>query len=138
MPPLVQTRTAAPVSATLRGGAAGAVPFCLDLMLMDSALRRIAQARRWMDEEEGAEKHHLLTSAVQIVGELRSTLNLREGGPFAANLDDLCEYMSRQLAAAHRHNRVEALDEVSDLLREVRTAWVMVLPEARSAHVAGA
>ena len=95
-------------------------------MLMDSALERIDQARHWMDEEDSCEKHYLLTGAVQIVGELRSTLNVRAGGPYAANLDDLCEYMSRQLVAAGLQNQVTTLDEVAGLLREVRTAWGMM------------
>jgi len=102
----------------------------MSLMLMDNALERIDQARHYMDEGfdggDSFEKHHLLAGAVQIVGELRSTLNVRDGGPFAANLDDLCEYMSRQLVAANLHNRVATLDEVADLLREIRkNAWMV-------------
>jgi flagellar protein FliS len=96
------------------------------LVLMDNALRRIDQARHWMDDEGSFEKHHLLNAAVQIVRELRSTLNVRAGGPYAANLDDLCEYMSRQLVAAGLQNQVTTLDEVAGLLREVRTAWGMM------------
>jgi flagellar protein FliS len=79
-----------------------------------------------MDDEDSLEKHHLLNAAVQIVGELRSTLDMRAGGPYAANLDDLCGYMSRQLVAANLQNRVANLDEVAGLLREVRTAWGMI------------
>jgi len=89
-------------------------------MLMDSALKRIDQARL------ATENHHLVADAVQIVGELRSTLNVRDGGPFAANLDDLCEYMSRRLVAANLQNQVATLDEVADLLREIRkNAWMV-------------
>ena len=98
----------------------------MNLVLMDNALRRIDQARHWMDDEDSLEKHHLLKAAVQIVGELRSTLNARAGGPYAANLDDLCDYMSRQLVAANLQNRVATLDEVADLLREIRIAWGMM------------
>jgi len=95
----------------------------MSLMLMDNALERIDQARQGA---HSSQKHHLLAGAVQIVGELRSTLNVRDGGPFAANLDDLCEYMSRQLVAANLHNRVATLDEVADLLREIRkNAWMV-------------
>jgi flagellar protein FliS len=108
----------------------------MHVTLMDSALERIAQARRWMNYEDSREKDDLLTSAVQIVGELRSTLDVREGGPYAAHLDDLCEYMSRQLSVASLENRVATLDEVAYLLREVRTTWEIVPPEARSTHVA--
>ena len=98
----------------------------MSLMLMDSALERIDRARHWMDEEDGFERDHLLAGAVQLVGQLRSTLNVREGGPFAANLDDLCEYMSRRLVAANLQNQVTTLDEVADLLREIRkNAWMV-------------
>ena len=92
----------------------------MSLTLMDSALERIDRARlSW-------EKHELVAGAVQIVGELRSTLNVRDGGPFAANLDDLCEYMSRQLVSANLQNRDATLDEVADLLREIRkNAWMV-------------
>ena len=94
--------------------------------LMDSALAQIDQARFWMHEGDTFESHDLLEGAVQIVGQLRSNLNLRDGGPFAANLDDLCEYMSRQLVAANLQNRSATLDEVADLLREIRkNAWMV-------------
>jgi flagellar protein FliS len=99
----------------------------MSLMLMDSALERINQARN-----DAFARHHLLTGAVQIVGQLRSTLNVRDGGPFAANLDDLCEYMSRQLVAANLQDRLcsphgtATLDEVADLLREIRkNSWMV-------------
>jgi flagellar protein FliS len=137
MPLLVQSRTSVPISAALRGALVAVVPYGLDLMLMDSALESIAQARRRMEEDEDSrETRQLLSTTVQIVGELRSSLDVHEGGPFAANLDDLCEYMSRKLVAANLQNRVATLDEVAHLLREVRTAWVMVPPEARSAQAA--
>lgn len=105
--------------------------FSLDLMLTDSALERIGHARYWMESQDGRQIRRHLIAAVQIVGELRSTLNVREGDPLVANLDDLCDYMSRQLEAANRHNRLETLDEVSDLLREVRTAWAFTSPCSR-------
>ena len=98
----------------------------LDLLLIDSVLEHIALARPWMDHEESREKDHLLTAAVQIVGELRSSLDFYASRPHAANLDDLCDYITRQLVAANVQNRASTLDEVADLLREVRTAWMMV------------
>jgi len=103
-------------------------------MLMDRALERIAYARCVMEDEDSRETHQPLIAAVQIVGELRSSLDMSNGGPYAANLDDMCDYMSRKLVAANLQNHVATLDEVSHLLREVRVAWVMVPLEARSAH----
>lgn len=111
-------RPATPPAALLARG--------LDLLLIDSALEHIALARDWMDDQDSREKDHLLVAAVRIVGELRSSLHQYASGPHAANLDDLCDYMSRRLVAATIQNRVATLDEVADLLREVRTAWMMV------------
>jgi len=91
---------------------------------MDGALERISRARTRMEDGEEAEKDGLLSAAVLLVGELRSGLDLQQGGPLAVHFDDLYGYLSRQLAAANRQNRIATLDEVSDLLREVRTAWV--------------
>ena len=96
------------------------------LMLMDSALERIDRARGWRGLDDSQVRHRLLCAAVQIVDRLRSTLNPLKGDPMAANLDDLCEYMSRKLEAANRFNEDATLDEVADLLREVRSAWGMM------------
>jgi flagellar protein FliS len=92
-------------------------------MLMNGALERIADARGYMEDGESLEKHRLLSAAVQIVENLRSNLDVCRGGPLVVNLDDVYGYMSRQLVSANLQDRVATLDEVSDLLREVRSAW---------------
>jgi flagellar biosynthetic protein FliS len=120
---LIHPGSSSNASASRRGSLAAVVTLGLDLMLMDSVLEHIAAAHRCLHEGDNSEKQLLLAAAVEIVGELRSSLNVREGGPFAAHLDDLCDYMARQLTAADRQNRPETLDQVSDLLREVRSVW---------------
>ena len=117
-------------SVAAHGGVAAADPHRLILMLMDGALERIAQARGRMEHKELAEKNRLLHTATSIIDELRSSLDLRSGGVIAANLDDLYDYMARQLIAANLQNKPEILDEVSHLLREIRSAWVLLPPEA--------
>ncbi len=124
MAPLVQlypssSPSAAPATVLLLG---------LDLLLIDSVLEHIAAARSGMAGADSSEKRHLLAAAGQIVGELRSSLDVREGGPFAAHLDDLCDYVARQLAAANQENRLETLDQVADLLREMRCVWAFKSP----------
>jgi flagellar biosynthetic protein FliS len=39
---------------------------------------------------------------------------------------DLYEYCGRQLVRANMENRPEKLDEVSHLLREIRSAWIQI------------
>jgi len=119
-------------SVAAHGGVAAADPHRLILMLMDGALERIAQARGRMEHRELAQKNRLLHAATSIIDELRSSLDLKAGGVIAANLDDLYDYMARQLIAANLQNKPAILDEVAHLLREIRSAWVLLPADARA------
>ncbi len=119
-------------SVAIHGGVAAADAHGLIIMLMDGALERIAQARGCLRNGLKADKNHLISAAVAIVDELRCSLDLHTGGAIAANLDDLYEYMCRQLMKANLSDRAETLDEVSHLLGEVRSAWIALPAEARA------
>jgi flagellar secretion chaperone FliS len=119
-------------SVAAHGGVAASNPHGLVLMLMDGALERISRARGCIENGATAEKNELLSAAVAIVDELRVSLDLKAGGPIAANLDDLYDYMCRQLMKANLTNRIETLDEVSHLLAEIRAAWIALPAEARA------
>jgi len=125
-------KLAAYSSAQAHGGVAAADPHRLIVMLLDGALERISTARGCMTRGETAEKARLLNRAVSIIGELRSSLDLKTGGQIAANLGELYDYMCRRLLKATSDNRPEMLDEVMKLLHEVRGAWVAIPNEARA------
>lgn len=114
------------------GGVAAADPHGLVLMLMDGALQRISAARGCIERDKLSEKSQLLHRVVQIIGELRGSLDLSAGGQIANNLSDLYDYMCRRLLAASVENSVAMLDEVAGLLREIRGAWTAIPAEARS------
>jgi flagellar protein FliS len=118
-------------NAAAHGGVAAADPHKLTLMLMDGALERIAMARGCIERNETSEKAKLLNRAVSIIGELRNSLDLSKGGKIAANLNDLYDYMCRQLLKANADNKVAPLEHVSALLSEIRSAWVAIPTEAR-------
>jgi flagellar secretion chaperone FliS len=138
MPPFAPPQTSAYNPAARPPGATGVELPRLDLTLMDTALEHIAGASRRMKLGENAAKHRLLHSTLQLIGELRGSLDLGAGGPMAVNLDDLCDYMARQLTCAGRQNRLAPLGEVSDLLREIRSAWVSLPPDPGSTLAAAA
>ncbi|CAH0185226.1 MULTISPECIES: flagellar export chaperone FliS [unclassified Pseudomonas] len=103
--------------------AVDASPHRLIQMLMEGGLTRLAQARGAMERGQFAMKGELIGKAIGIIGGLRAGLNLEEGGELAENLDNLYDYMSRRLLEANLKNSVEPLDEVADLLRNVKTGW---------------
>ena len=99
-----------------------------DPQLIEAALERIAAARVRLEHGEYAAKNRLLHSAVQLVSELRRGLDLSGASPIAANLDDLYDYVSRRLTRAILQNRRGLLDEAMDLLRQIRSAWMILQP----------
>lgn len=119
-------------SVATHGGVAAADPHRLIVMLMDGALERIARARGCMQNGAMADKNQMISAAVAIIDELRCSLDLAKGGPLAANLDDLYDYMCRQLIKANLNNRAATLDEVANLLNEIRSAWIALPAEARA------
>jgi flagellar protein FliS len=120
-------------SVAAHGGVAAADPHRLIVMLMDGALDRIAQARGCMQHGRGGDKNRLLSSAAAIIDELRCSLDLKAGGTIAANLDDLYDYLCRQLVKANLSDRQEILDEVTQLLGEIRSAWI-AMPRGTARH----
>lgn len=100
-----------------------ATPHRLIQMLMEGGLTRLAQARGAMDRGQTALKGELIGKAIGIIGGLRNGLDMSVGGELAANLDSLYEYMVSRLLEANLKNVPEPLDEVADLLRNVKAGW---------------
>lgn len=100
-----------------------ASPHRLIQMLFEGALERIAQAKGAMAQNQIARKGELIGKAVAIVGGLQGSLNDKEGGTLAANLDGLYDYIIRRLTQANFENNPEYLDECGRLLGEIKMAW---------------
>ncbi len=98
-------------------------PHRLIQMLMEGGLTRLAQARGAMERNQTALKGELVSKSIAIVGGLRQALNLEQGGELAVNLDNLYAYMTTRLMEANLKNDPAILEEVADLLREVKTGW---------------
>jgi flagellar protein FliS len=120
-------------SVVTHGGVTAADPHRLVLMLMDAALERLTQARNCVRHAVGVEstrQSELIQATIAILDELRSGLNLEAGGTIAIHLDDLYDYMTRQLVRANLQQRPEIIDETKHLLREIRTAWIALPAQA--------
>ena len=127
------SKLAAYQSVSVHGGVANADPHTLVQMLLDAAAERMAMARGCIERNEKGRQASLLHSSVMIIGELRGSLNLNEGGPLAQNLCDLYDYMIRQLVLANSTSDAGLVLEVSRLLDEIRSAWIAIGPEVRKA-----
>lgn len=101
-----------------------ATPHELVIMLYEGALSAIVQAGRHIQDGNIAEKGKAIGQAIDIIdGGLRACLNYQAGGEIAERLGALYEYMCTRLLHANLHNDQGALDEVSRLLSELKSAW---------------
>jgi flagellar protein FliS len=99
-----------------------ASPHRLIQMLFEGCLQRMAAAKGAIMHKEVAIKGENISKAIGILGGLRASLDLSQG-EIAKNLDRLYDYMERRLVEANLKNDETIIDEVSDLLRDVKSAW---------------
>ncbi len=110
-------------SVKVHSGVESASPHRLIQMLFEGALERIAQAKGAMVQNQLARKGEMIGKAVAIVGGLQGSLNDKEGGALASNLDNLYDYIIRRLTQANYENNPDYLDECGRLLGEIKSAW---------------
>lgn len=100
-----------------------ASPHELIVMLFDGLLERIAQMRGAIEQGNIELKNHKVNQAVSILFGLRESLNQEQGADLSARLDELYDYIQRQLWKAHIKNDPEILDECTALTTEISSAW---------------
>lgn len=133
-----KSKLAAYHTVSVHGGVANADPHGLVLMLLDACAERLATAGGCIERGEIVRKAKLLHSCVTLLAELRGSLNLAEGGPLAENLSRLYDYMMRQLLLANVNSEAGPVKEVLGLLNDIRSAWLAIGPQVRTAAESGA
>ena len=100
-----------------------ASPHRLIQMLLEGGLQRIAQAKGALEYGNIALKGELIGKAMGIIGGLREAVDTDKGGDIAANLDNLYAFMQQRLSQANLNNDPAMLDEVAQLLRDIKEGW---------------
>jgi flagellar secretion chaperone FliS len=108
----------------------GADPHQLIALLYEGALLAISRAREEMLAKQTEAKGHSISKAIAIIGEgLNASLNVKAGGKLAEDLSALYGYMVKRLVDANINNDASALNEVSNLLQELKGAWDTIRPQ---------
>lgn len=100
-----------------------AAPGKLLLMAYDAAIRFGNSAREKMKERNIPEQSANITKMQNILLELISSLNPKADEKLAANLDALYTYMFDRLTQASIRDELKALEEVLQILTELRAVW---------------
>lgn len=105
-------------------------PLELVVMLYDGALRFCDQAATAMDAGDMPAKAAAMSRAFAILAELQNTLNVKDGGDVALQLDALYAHMNDRLVDANIQRSSAPIREVMRLLTPLRDAWAQVATPA--------
>ena len=97
-------------------------PVELVVMLYDGAIQSLVQANALIQRGDIQAKAQQIIRATNIISELSGVLDL-EQGEVAHNLDGIYGYARKQLISANLRNDQRKINEVVNLLKELRSAW---------------
>jgi flagellar secretion chaperone FliS len=100
-----------------------ATPHRLVQMLMEGVLEKVALAKGNIARNEVAKKGENISKAITIIGGLQASLNKEAGGELSENLSNLYDYIARRLVMANIRSDQQILDEIANLISEVKAGW---------------
>jgi len=113
-----------------RGAVIDASPTRLIQLALEQILTQLTVARGCMERIQSrrqvrdvVDKGEAVKKVNGLLGELSAALDLERGEGIAGNLLALYGYMMTRLTVANLNNDVLILDEISKLVREIKTAW---------------
>jgi len=108
---------------------ANATPHQQVLMLLNGAIDRVSIAKGAIETGQTELKGTSVSKAITIIGGLQAALEDLENNEVAQNLDRLYTYMYETLLKANLQSSTVLLDEVKELLLEIKTAWEQIPAE---------
>jgi flagellar secretion chaperone FliS len=98
-------------------------PVELVVMLYDGALRFIDVAGASIERNDIEARGRAIARALDILSELRSTLDHEKGGDIAESLERLYAYITGRLVDASAKRDTRPLQEATTLLTTLRDGW---------------
>ena len=102
---------------------ASADPFEVTQMLMEGALESMKVAKINIQNNDLENKSKFIAKATSIIDSLRLSLNHNVGGELSSNLESLYVYMSDSLLESSINNDIAKIEEVVELLSDIKVAW---------------
>ena len=95
----------------------------LIVMLYDGAIRFLKKAEGQINKDQNEGSHKSIVKAKSIVSELMGSLNVTDTGELGSNLQSIYKYMYDQLIDANVNKDILKLNEVKNLLMQLRQGW---------------
>ncbi|MBU1247826.1 MAG: flagellar export chaperone FliS [Proteobacteria bacterium] len=99
------------------------------VLLYDAGIKFLKQAKEYMIAKDYAKKGILISRAMDIITELACSLNKDKGGQIAENLQSLYTFCNIRLAQANMKMEPNKIDDVINILSNIRDAYAQILPQ---------
>jgi len=106
-------------------------PHTLIAIIFQHVLINVAVAKGAIERKEIENKSKALIKVIALVGELQDSLDMEKGGEISVTLFDLYQYIVGCLTEANIENKADKLDEVTNLISEIKEAWDAIPVENR-------
>jgi flagellar protein FliS len=110
-------------SVDLQATVQSASPHKLISMLLSGAMEAFAKGKGAAERKDIEARAKHLNKAMEIVIGLKSSLDMDQGGEVSENLDRLYDYILVHTLTASRDNDPEQIQELINLLLEVKQGW---------------
>ncbi len=107
----------------------------LVVLLYEGAIRFLLKAQDGLKERNVVQRHNHIQKALNIIEELKNSLNFSQGGEISHSLNTLYVFMDKHLTEANMKNDSQKIQEVINILSSLKEAWETVAskPEALKA-----
>ena len=92
-------------------------------MLYEGVLRFNAQAKKAIKDNNIEKKFYWTNRSIAIIVELISVLDMEQKGDIGMYLSGLYNYQIQSLSSAAAYNKIEKVDEVSNVFKGLLEAW---------------
>ncbi len=113
-------------------------PKRLVLLCYEEAIRSLEEARsHYLSKDYGA-KGGAVQRTLDLLNHLREALDFERGGEIARQLDRVYGFMIAHLIKSDQRRDLRGFDQVSTMLRELKSAWEEALRQIAAAPVENA
>jgi flagellar protein FliS len=100
----------------------------VDLIIMcyEKAIQLLSRSRTHFEENQLEQKARTLQNAMDLINELRCSLDFEKGGKIATNLDAIYGYITKSLLMGDVKMDLSTFDEAIRILTQLKEAWERV------------